>query len=1091
MADSDPITFDAADIQHNESASPTPQTAQAPMTFSADEIQHVEPTPAATPSVVSFSPEEIQNVESKASRPTNASFLTAPDGPTSIGPASPSIWERLKSVFEKGMPAFNPEFETASHFSGDRLPSGKLMPQMQIVTPEAAMTETEQKKHPIVSGVGEIAGSLTSPGSVATIAATGGLGEIGGAAGKIVPRLISAGFSAQTLYGAARQVPEVRDALKTGDYSTAENLLTKIILEGGLAALGVRHAATGKGAVTGKADSATVEPEVHPVPPESSLGQLIGGQEAPAVHVVPTDATKMTLEAEHTVTPESKAETTGETRTENAQPTAKVVSSGHVPVVSRSEVLTAAIQRIVDNSDALQKIGVDPQKIQTVDDVADQLNGAAAQLKQDMDPRIANSLTFDMQKQLASDLGMQVEDLLSRKVGSAFNAEEVTAARAMLKASQTHVLDLARQATNDEIPFKDFTNALAQHKAVLDVVKGTVAREAGRALGAFRIAADDLPQAKIADLMSKLDPAAQVRAADLLSRIDPSDNAAVNKFIQEITPASTSDKVFEAFQNALLSSPRTAIIKSASDATMLFLDSIGKLTAGVIAKGKSLATGEAPERYPLEAWSFGKGAARAIGQAGRVLLGQDDLPGFEQHGRAAIKGTFGKIVRVPMTVLSRITDAAHTLNYAGQIEALSYRQAMAEGLKGQDLEARQSYLAQNPTPQMRQQAFDFARKQTFQARLGPIGAETQKWIRTVPVLRYVVPFFKTPANIVKTAGEFSPYGLAKGIASSDVDLQARGAIGSAIAAAVTYHALQNNITGGGPIQPQQKFTLEATGWQPYSIKIGDKYFSYNRLEPLGMILGLTADLAHAIHSGTDPESSEVKSRADHIQQIISRNIENLPFVYSLSNLMSAFQPDNKSGVQRFIDRQIADIIPAGVASLAQGLDPTVRRPENLPQYIEARVPGMTRDVPPAMDISGQPVQRPANALGGANPFPISTERKDPVVSELARLGETAEHLPATVTEPRKGLHLKRSQKAPRETLAEDEARTIQQQDERQLHAFLTAIVNSDSWKQMTDAEKKSLIKHARSEITRNRWERLEELRKATVVPILGNRSPAH
>jgi len=53
------------------------------------------------------------------------------------------------------------------------------------------------------------------------------------------------------------------------------------------------------------------------------------------------------------------------------------------------------------------------------------------------------------------------------------------------------------------------TDALAQHKGILDVVKGQVAREAGRALGAFRIADEDLPSAKIADLLSKLSPEQQ------------------------------------------------------------------------------------------------------------------------------------------------------------------------------------------------------------------------------------------------------------------------------------------------------------------------------------------------------------------------------------------------------------------------------------------------------------------------------------------------------------------------------------------------------------------------------------------------------
>ncbi len=44
------------------------------------------------------------------------------------------------------------------------------------------------------------------------------------------------------------------------------------------------------------------------------------------------------------------------------------------------------------------------------------------------------------------------------------------------------------------------------------------------------------------------------------------------------------------------------------------------------------------------------------------------------------------------------------------------------------------------------------------------------------------------------------------------------------------------ITGGGPLDENQKKALMATGWQPYSFKVGDKYISYQRLDPLGMMV---------------------------------------------------------------------------------------------------------------------------------------------------------------------------------------------------------------------------------------------------------------
>jgi hypothetical protein len=76
------------------------------------------------------------------------------------------------------------------------------------IAPSSAMTSTEQREHPIVAATSDVAGSLASGGNVATIAATGGFGELG-VAGKTLGRLVSAGFSITQLWDAAKTSPEV------------------------------------------------------------------------------------------------------------------------------------------------------------------------------------------------------------------------------------------------------------------------------------------------------------------------------------------------------------------------------------------------------------------------------------------------------------------------------------------------------------------------------------------------------------------------------------------------------------------------------------------------------------------------------------------------------------------------------------------------------------------------------------------------------------------------------------------------------------------------------------------------------------------
>jgi hypothetical protein len=177
--------------------------------------------------------------------------------------------------------------------------------------------------------------------------------------------------------------------------------------------------------------------------------------------------------------------------------------------------------------------------------------------------------------------------------------------------------------------------------------------------------------------------------------------------------------------------------------------------------------------------------------------------------------------------------------------------------------------------------------------LGKTGKATQRLINTMPLGRYLFPFFKTPINSIKESGEYSPYGLFKGLAKGDIDAQARGLVGSSIAAAISSHTLQGHITG--------------------------------------------------THGG---DSSEVtQSKADTAVAHIMRNVNDFPFLMQMSNLLQALEDPSGKKVSNFIDKQVASFVPAGVANIAEAADPTIRHPEGLALNVELRIPGQTSKVP--------------------------------------------------------------------------------------------------------------------------------------------------
>jgi predicted GNAT family acetyltransferase len=197
-----------------------------------------------------------------------------PVQPTMSAAPAPSLVQRATAAFKEGIPLFNSKFAAASagyspegqaKVAAGQLPSGEQTPQMQIITPEKAMTAKEQEAHPILSTAAQAAGGLTSPENVGIMVGTGGLGELPGAGGALVPKLISLGYSAQAIKGAYDQIPEFKKAMDAGDEKGAERAFTHIVLDTAMGVAAGQHATEGAGAhlaETGRNFAASVREEV-------------------------------------------------------------------------------------------------------------------------------------------------------------------------------------------------------------------------------------------------------------------------------------------------------------------------------------------------------------------------------------------------------------------------------------------------------------------------------------------------------------------------------------------------------------------------------------------------------------------------------------------------------------------------------------------------------------------------------------------------------------------------------------------------------------------------------------------------------------
>jgi hypothetical protein len=124
----------------------------------------------------------------------------------------------------------------------------------------------------------------------------------------------------------------------------------------------------------------------------------------------------------------------------------------------------------------------------------------------------------------------------------------------------------------------------------------------------------------------------------------------------------------------------------------------------------------------------------------------------------------------------------------------------------------------------------------------------------------------------------------------------------------------------------------------------------------------------------------------------------------------------------------------------------------------------TQSVGEVIDVAGQPVKRPASAVGGMNPFPISTAKNDPVLSELARLGVSTSQAPPSIK--RRG----------KETILTDSQRQkLTEQEGQQLYRRLRRIVLGKGWQSMSDQAKRAKITKMRKEIEESRPQRIARM----------------
>ncbi|MFI8683197.1 hypothetical protein ACIGFJ_12620 [Brevundimonas diminuta] len=670
-------------------------------------------------------------------------------------------------------------------------------------------------------------------------------------------------------------------------------------------------------------------------------------------------------------------------------------------------------------------------RIQTSEDVQAVITGMADRFAKDVDLARRAKRSWDETREAAGEVDW-VQAMAERRVGDAVNAETALAFREAVNASASKVLDLAR-AVRDEPTLANqyaFRRATATHHAIQMELMGARA-EAGRALNAFKIPAET-PAAKLRQIDDLIADAGGANSAqELADRIldaAAKGDVALNEMIRQGALGRTREIIKLAYTNSLLSGFGTPIINLAGNAGMLLLNTASRAVAPRLARvmGGDGATqiGEASalvhgyqqalrdifKLNPIEAARrIGDNAGEAWRRDGLwrgLAPGLDDaVPGGltlraqrEEAGMATSRplsaaawrveedsilgrslDIFQMLVGGPSNFNALGDDFFKTIAARGELHAQAFRQVMSEGLEGEAARTRLAGLLESPTDDMLKRAEQEMHDLTFTRQTPGIAtafSDLRRYMDDnptgVPMGTIILPFIRTPANLVSMGMQYSPLAplsrrfrddFAAGGARAET-AKAKMAVGSALWSVWMGMAMDGQIMGAGPGNRGQKEALLRTDefgggvFQPYSVRFGDRWYSFERADPMGQGLGLIGDMAELMKNADwdSDRNTEWDEVAAHAIMALGQAFFDKTVLSGVTELTSALLDGTQADAERLLQRRLTAMIPASsnLRMLRRGADPYMREVAGVVDAFRNTIPGLSDELPPARDLWGKP-----------------------------------------------------------------------------------------------------------------------------------------
>jgi len=423
------------------------------------------------------------------------------------------------------------------------------------------------------------------------------------------------------------------------------------------------------------------------------------------------------------------------------------------------------------------------------------------------------------------------------------------------------------------------------------------------------------------------------------------------------------DALHEFWISGILSGPQTQIVNFASNTLEQMFSAGMRVPQAILADMARLlrvhdkggpSIGELPEFYK------GLLPGIALGWKNMLETFESEMPVLSSSDFArpfAISGKKGKHIRTFVRALAAADQFFKGIAWRMQVGAEAWRAGWKKGLRGLDLRAFIDDQIAKPDPEILVDALAYADETTFNQDAGPL-AEAAAFVRRKLHLRYQLPFINIAVNLLQTGVRRTPLGTAKvaaGLAKEAIAKRAGGdfryedkfrdmaeqfvAWGALVALAGAMGDDDDpRITGTKLYGVDKKGDIELAyrAAPPQSIKIGDRWYSYARLDPFASSLALMVDGLRTMRAGgKDAMEKAIRSAVGLVTD--------KTFLDQLGDLFEVATEPSAKNVGQFASKFATSWVPNIIRQPARAFEPNILETKDQP--LGAR---MKRDAFPAV-----------------------------------------------------------------------------------------------------------------------------------------------